>query len=803
MKYIRFFDQLDINCIPTVGGKNASLGEMYVNLQSLGVKVPNGFATTSEAYWLLLSQNNLKENIAKTLEGLDISNINNLNEKGFKVRNLILDTKLPTILEQEIITAYRKLSSEYNSDSIDVAVRSSGTAEDLIDASFAGQQESFLNINSEEKLLTAVQKCFASLFTNRAISYRESRGYDHMKVALSIGIQKMARSDKGSSGVMFTIDTQSGSRNLITINSIYGLGENIVSGKVTPDEFSVFKPMLKEQIPCILKRELGNKNMQMIYSEDKDTLNIETSKEQAESFSLSDDEVIQLAMYGLKIEKHYSKKAGEYRAMDIEWAKDGESGELFIIQARPETVHSKKSKEDSPNILKEYKLLKTPNKKDILVQGTAIGEKIGSGRVRVIEDLSQAHEFKDGEVLVTDTTDPDWEPIMKKAVAVVTNRGGRTCHAAILAREIGVPTIVGSGDATKVLEDGMEVTLSCAQGEEGFVYSGILDFEVKESNFENLKPTKTKLMMNVGDPQKAFLFAQLPNAGVGLARMEFIINHYIKCHPMALVAMSKGEKVEDEIEIRDFIKGYEDAKSFFIKKLSEGIATIAAAFYPKPVIVRTSDFKSNEYKSMLGGFDFELDEENPMIGFRGASRYYSSRYKEAFLWECEALKMVRDEMGLTNVKVMIPFVRTPTEGRKVIEIMNEAKLSQGKNDLEVYAMCEIPSNVIFADEFLKVFDGYSIGSNDLTQLMLGVDRDSELISHIFDERNEAVRRVLKMAIDACKKEGKYIGICGQAPSDYPEITEFLVKNNIDSISLNPDSVLKMWQVVEKLESKER
>jgi len=798
MKYIKFFNQLGITDIPLVGGKNASLGEMFTSFKSLDINVPNGFATTSDAYWLFLLHNNLENKIAHILSDLDISDILNLEQRGAKIRGLILSGEFPDILKDEIIMAYKKLSLEYDTDNIDVAVRSSGTAEDLPDASFAGQQDTYLNISGTDQLINSVKKCIASLFTNRAISYRQSRNYDHLKVALSVGIQKMVRSDKASSGIMFTIDIQSGSNNLIMINSIYGIGENIVSGKVTPDEFLVFKPILKQNKSAILKRQLGNKNIKMVYSKNKDTIDIKTSKDEQNSFSLSDDEVIKLAQYGLKIEEHYSKLAASYRPMDIEWAKDGETNELFIVQARPETVQSRKLQK---NILTEYKLLDKDIKKEVLIKGKAVGERIGHGKVRVLNDLSDAHKFKENEILVANITDPDWEPIMKKASAVVTNKGGRTCHAAIIAREIGVPTIVGTKDATRILTNGLDVTISCAQGEEGIVYKDILDFEKKEINLENLKDTKTKLFMNIGNPQKAFLFAQLPNKGVGLARSEFIINNYIKAHPMALVAMQKGNYVDDEENIKEFIKGYKDPKTFFIKKLAEGISTIAAAFYPKSVIVRTSDFKSNEYKCMPGGFQFEKDEENPMIGFRGASRYYSQEYKEAFLWECEALKMVRDDMNLTNVKIMLPFVRTPDEGRKVIKLMNDVGLYQGKNDLEIYAMCEIPSNVIFADEFLKVFDGYSIGSNDLTQLMLGVDRDSELISHIFDERNEAVKRVLKMAIDACKKENKYIGICGQAPSDYPEITEFLVQNGIDSISLNPDSILKMWKVVEDLESR--
>jgi len=797
MKYIKFFNQIDINDISSVGGKNASLGEMYSSLDKLGIKIPNGFATTSEAYWLLLERNNLKDKIKSILSDLDISDIKNLQKRGSKIRDLILNAKLPPVLVDEIKKSYQNLSKKYDKKYIDVAVRSSGTAEDLPDASFAGQQDTFLNINNEKKLLEAVKKCYASLFNNRAISYRQSRGYDHLKVALSVGVQKMVRSDEASSGIMFTIDTESGSKDLIMINSIYGLGENIVGGKVIPDEFFVFKPTLQKNISTILKKQLGSKEKKMIYSGknlDK-TKNISITKKEQNSFSISDEEVIKLAFYGLKIEEHYSKISGDYRAMDIEWAKDARSGELFIVQARPETVQGKKEK----YILKTYNLLVKDEDKKILLKGQAVGDKIGSGTVKIITKLSDSHTFKEGDILVADTTDPDWEPLMKKASAVVTNKGGRTCHAAIVAREIGVPAIVGCINATKLLKDGNEVTISCAGGDDGYVYQGILKYKIQEIDISNIKEPKTKLFMNVGDPHKAFLFSKLPNQGVGLARMEFIINNFIKAHPMALFNMYDGKKVQDEKEIKKFIKGYKDPKKFFVNKLAQGIGMIGAAFYPKPVIVRTSDFKSNEYKNMPGGKAYEQDEENPMIGFRGASRYYSKEYQKAFEWECEALKKVRDEMGLTNIKIMLPFVRTPIEGQKVIKIMNQQGLVQGKNLLEVYAMCEIPSNVIFADEFLKIFDGYSIGSNDLTQLTLGVDRDSALISHIFDERNEAVKRMIKMVIQQCKKQNKYIGICGQAPSDYPEITRFLVENDIDSISLNPDSLLKMRQVVVELE----
>ena len=797
MKYVKKFNEIKIEDVAKVGGKNASLGEMYSSLSKAGVKVPNGFATTSDAYWLLLEQNKLKEKIKSILSTLDIKDMKNLETRGKKIRKLILGAKLPITLENEIKESYQVLSKAYGNKPIDVAVRSSGTAEDLPDASFAGQQDTFLNINTEKELLKAVKKCYASLFNNRAISYRQSRGYNHLKVALSVGVQKMVRSDKSSSGIMFTIDTESGSQDLIMINSIFGLGENIVGGKVIPDEFQVFKPTLKNNISTILKKQLGSKEKKMVYSGIKldKTKNVPLSKKEQNTFSISDDEIIQLAKYGLKIEEYYSKLSASYKPMDIEWAKDGDTNELFIVQARPETVESKKEK----YLLKNYHLLVKESDKKILLSGQAVGDKIGSGVVKIIDKLSQAKLFKEGDILVADNTDPDWEPLMKKASAVITNKGGRTCHAAIVAREIGVPAIVGCKNGTKLLKTNDKVTVNCSDGENGYVYKGILKYEIQEIDTSNLEEPKTKLFMNVGDPQKAFLFSKLPNQGVGLARMEFIINNYIKAHPMALFNMQNGEKIQDAKKIKSFIKGYEDPKSFFINKLSQGIATIAAAFYPKPVIVRTSDFKSNEYKNMPGGNAYEQDEENPMIGFRGASRYYSKEYKDAFEWECEALKKVRDEMGLTNVKIMLPFVRTPVEGKKVIKIMNKKGLIQGKNSLEIYAMCEIPSNVIFADEFLKIFDGYSIGSNDLTQLTLGVDRDSSLISHIFDERNDAVTRMIEMVIKQCKKKGKYIGICGQAPSDYPEITKFLVKNGIDSISLNPDSVLKMRQVVVELE----
>lgn len=792
MQFIRFFNQLRIDDVPTVGGKNASLGEMYQKLSAKGINVPNGFATTSEAYWLLLQENNIKDKIKNILQDLDIRDTSNLQKRGKAVRELLLACQIPKRVESELLQAYKSLSNEYGSKNIDVAVRSSGTAEDLPDASFAGQQETFLNINNPEELLSSVKACYASLFTDRAISYRESRGFEHFKVALSVGVQKMVRSDSSSSGIMFSIDTESGSDNLVLINSIWGLGENVVSGKVNADEFFVFKPTLKKGINTILKHSLGSKREKMIYDTGKRTLNVKTTIDEQKSFSINDEEVISLANQALLIEEHYG------RPMDIEWAKDGFDNKLYIVQARPETVQSKLK--DTLSIQK-YTLSNIKDAK-VLTSGRAVGDKIGIGKVRIIHNTSEFGTFLDAEVLVADTTNPDWEPIMKKASAVITNRGSRTCHAAIVAREIGVPAVVGCNDATQVLKDGVSVTVSCAQGDEGYIYEGELAFNLENINIENMQSTKTKLYMNIGNPEEAFNLAKMPNDGVGLARMEFIMSNSVNAHPMALVDMKKGKRVKDEELIRSFILPHADTKEFFMQKLSEGVATIAAAFYPKPVIIRTTDFKSNEYRNMLGGFKYEAEEENPMIGFRGASRYYDDSYKEAFEWECEALKKVRDEMGLTNIKIMLPFVRTPQEGKKVIEIMNTKGLVQGRNSLEIYAMCEIPANVILADKFLEIFDGYSIGSNDLTQLTLGVDRESAKIAHIFDERNEAVKIMLQMAIKACKKNNKYIGICGQAPSDYPEITQFLVENGIDSISLNPDSLYKMYKVVSDFEAKQ-
>lgn len=803
MKYIKFFKELNNKDVPIVGGKNASIGEMFQELVPMGIKVPNGFAITSDAYWYLLDSAGIREKIKELLDGIDVTEIDVLNVRSKKIRDMIFGTPLPEDLRKEILEAYKILSEEYNMEEADVAVRSSATAEDLPDASFAGQQDTYLSVQGQTELIHYIKSCLASLFTDRAVSYRASRGFDHFKVALSVGVQKMVRSDKGSSGVMFSIDTETGFKDAVFITSSWGLGENVVGGTVNPDEFYVFKPALELGKRPILKRQLGHKNIKMIYAAPgapHPTKNIETTEEELKSFSLNDDEVLTLARYAILIEKHYSKEAGEYRPMDMEWAKDGNSGELFIVQARPETVQSQKMKKQS-NTLEKY-FFNNKEEKEILLIGKAVGGKIGTGKIRVIDNIANMGELKQGEILVTDNTDPDWEPAMKKASAVITNRGGRTCHAAIVAREIGVPAIVGAVGATEKLETGMEVTVSCAEGENGFVYNGIHSFEIEKIDLNGLEQPKTKIYMNIGNPEKAFAFSMIPNNGVGLARMEFIINNYIKAHPLALIDLHNGNKEFNGVEgVREIMSGYVNPKDFFIKKIAEGVGMIASAFYPKPVIVRTSDFKSNEYCRMVGGKDYEPHEENPMIGYRGACRYYSDQYRQAFEWECQALAMARNEMGFTNMKIMVPFLRTPEEGRRVLEIMRKNGLVQGENGLEIYVMCELPVNVIMADEFLQLFDGFSIGSNDLTQLTLGVDRDGELVSHVFDERNPALLKMFQMAIQACKKHNKYCGICGQAPSDYPEIAEFLVENGITSISLNPDSIIETWDKILKLEKK--
>ncbi|MEG5037875.1 MULTISPECIES: phosphoenolpyruvate synthase [unclassified Microcoleus] len=790
---VLLFDEVGIADIPLVGGKNASLGEMIQQLSPQGVRVPNGFATTAYAYRYFIQSAGLEAKLREIFADLDVEDLQNLRQKGKQARALILDTPFPRELQAAIADAYEKLCDRYG-DSTDVAVRSSATAEDLPDASFAGQQETYLNVQACAGVLECCHKCFASIFTDRAISYRQQRGFDHFEVALSVGVQKMVRSDLASSGVMFSIDTETGFKNAVLVTAAYGLGENVVQGTVNPDEYFVFKPTLKQGFRPILDKRLGSKTLKMVYDigGSKYTKNVSVIAAEKNKFAIQDDEILQLAKWAVLIEEHYSKVRGTYTPMDIEWAKDGNTGELFIVQARPETVQSQKS----AKILRNYKLQGTSA---VLAKGRAVGESIGQGKARVILDVHRIAEFQSGEVLVTNKTDPDWEPIMKKASAIVTNSGGRTCHAAIIAREMGIPAIVGTGDATQILKNGQEITVSCSEGDEGKVYAGLLPFEIQETAIENLPRTRTQILMNVGNPEEAFGLSAIPCDGVGLARLEFIIANHIKAHPLALIHFD--ELVDESVkeEIAELTALYQHKPDFFTDKLAHGIATIAAAFYPNPVIVRMSDFKSNEYANLLGGRQFEPKEENPMIGWRGASRYYDPNYREAYALECKALKRVRDEMGLTNVIPMIPFCRTPDEGRKVLAEMAKHGLVKGENGLQVYVMCELPSNVIFADEFAQVFDGFSIGSNDLTQLTLGLDRDSALVAHIFDERNEAVKRMVEIAIKAAKKYGRKIGICGQAPSDYPEFARFLVELGIDSISLNPDSVLKTLLDVAKVE----
>ncbi|MEG4218648.1 phosphoenolpyruvate synthase [Microcoleus sp. Pol14C6] len=790
---VLLFDEVGIADIPLVGGKNASLGEMIQQLTAQGVRVPNGFATTAHAYRYFIQSGGLEAKLREIFADLDVEDLQNLRQKGKQARALILDTPFPRELQAAIADAYEKLCDRYG-DSTDVAVRSSATAEDLPDASFAGQQETYLNVQACAGVLECCHKCFASIFTDRAISYRQQRGFDHFEVALSVGVQKMVRSDLASSGVMFSIDTETGFKNAVLVTAAYGLGENVVQGTVNPDEYFVFKPTLKQGFRPILDKRLGSKTLKMVYDigGSKYTKNVSVIAAEKNKFAIQDDEILQLAKWAVVIEEHYSKVRGTYTPMDIEWAKDGNTGELFIVQARPETVQSQKS----AKVLRNYKLQGTST---VLAKGRAVGESIGKGKARVILDVHKIAEFQAGEVLVTNKTDPDWEPIMKKASAIVTNSGGRTCHAAIIAREMGIPAIVGTGDATQILKNHQEITVSCSEGDEGKVYAGLLPFEIQETAIENLPRTRTQILMNVGNPEEAFGLSAIPCDGVGLARLEFIIANHIKAHPLALIHFD--ELVDESVkeEIAELTALYQHKPDFFTDKLAHGIATIAAAFYPNPVIVRMSDFKSNEYANLLGGRQFEPNEENPMIGWRGASRYYDPNYREAYALECKALKRVRDEMGLTNVIPMIPFCRTPDEGRKVLAEMAKHGLVKGENGLQVYVMCELPSNVIFADEFAQVFDGFSIGSNDLTQLTLGLDRDSALVAHIFDERNEAVKRMVAIAIKAAKKYDRKIGICGQAPSDYPEFARFLVELGIDSISLNPDSVLKTLLDVAKVE----
>ena len=780
--YVLPLGEVGIEDTPLVGGKNSSLGEMIKNLTPIGVRVPGGFAITAFAYRYFIESANLEAQLRKLFTGLDVEDIPRLQQVGKQARSLIEETKFPQDLQDAITADYTNMCLEYGT--MDVAVRSSATAEDLPEASFAGQQSTYLNIVGVKAVLDACRRCFASLFTDRAISYRHTMGFDHFDVALSVTVQKMVRSDLANSGVMFTIEPETGFRNIITINAAYGLGENVVGGTVNPDQYLVHKPTLELGYNSIIEKKLGSKSLKMIYDEGGLTKNVAVSEAEQTQFTLTDEEIKQLARWAVDIEKHYSSVHGVYTPMDIEWAKDGITNELFILQARPETVESQKN----TNVLRSYRLLvNTEEQLKALVEGTGVGQMIGAGKVSVILDTSKMNQFLTGVVLVTERTDPDWEPIMKRARAIVTNAGGRTCHAAIIARELGIPAILGCGNATTVLSNGQEVTVSCAEGK---VYSGLLPFEVQEQSLENLPQTRTQILMNVGNPEEAMRLSQIPSGGVGLARTEFIIANQIKIHPLALIHFDTIKDNLAKVKIANITAQYKDKSQYFVDKLAQGIGKIAAAFYPMPVIVRMSDFKSNEYANLLGGKQFEPNEENPMIGWRGASRYYDERYLEAYALECVALKRVREEFGLTNVIPMIPFCRTPDEGRKVLAEIAKHGLVQGVNGLQVYVMCELPSNVLMADEFLEIFDGFSIGSNDLTQLTLGLDRDSELVAHLFNERNTGVKRMIAMAISAAKKHGKKVGICGQAPSDYPEFARFLVEQGIDSISLNPDSVLK-------------
>ncbi len=776
-KLIRPFSSIGIEDVPLVGGKNASLGEMFNKLAHKGVPVPDGFATTAEAFRNFLSTNHVTEPLSKLLISLDRKTYHNLKDIGKKARTLILNAKMPDDLSKAIIENYKTLCKD---NYFPVAVRSSATAEDLPTASFAGQHESYLNIEGETALLDAVHRCFASLYTDRAIKYREDNGFEHDKVALSVGVQKMVHSDKGSAGIGFSLEPESGFRDIIHITGVWGLGENIVQGAVTPDEFYVFKPTLKAGKQAIIQKKLGEKAMTMIYSDNADepTINIDTPSVKREQYTLSDAEVLKLAQWTLIIEQHYDKP------MDLEWAKDGITNELFIVQARPETVRSR----EDPLKMVEYKLLEKGN---VLVKGDAIGSKIAVGTARILKSPKEAHKLNQGEIIITDITSPDWDPILHRASAIITNKGGRTSHASIVARELGVPAIVGAEGATTHIKDGQHITVSCCEGKTGFVYDNIVAYEERELDFTDIKmPQRTEAKLILGDPDKAFKLSFYPNSGVGLMRIEFIITHFIQVHPMALVKFDSltDPSVKKQIEV--LTHHYPDKKKYFSHKLAQGIATIAAAFYPKEVIVRMSDFKTNEYANLIGGKDFEPKEENPMLGFRGASRYYNDLYKDGFKLECDAIKQVRNDMGLTNVKVMIPFCRTVEEGRKVIQVMRGNGLKQGENGLEIYVMAEIPSNVILAEEFAEVFDGFSIGSNDLTQLTLGIDRDSAIISDLFNEQNAAVKEMFASVIRKAKKVGAKIGLCGQAPSDFPEFAQFLVEQGIDSISFNQDALLK-------------
>ncbi|RJQ21911.1 phosphoenolpyruvate synthase [Candidatus Woesearchaeota archaeon] len=795
---ILWFDQVGIDDVGLVGGKNASLGEMYQNLSKKGVKVPNGFAITAYAYRFLLEKSGVEAELKAALKGLDVRNVRKLSEAGRKAREIILRCEFPEELKRAIEEAYQKLCRESKVHNTDVAVRSSATAEDLPEASFAGQQETFLNVRGAHELMDACRRCFASLFTNRAIAYRTENGFDHFKVYLSIGVQRMVRSDLAASGVIFTLDTETGFPGVVFVTGSYGLGEMVVQGAVNPDEFFVFKPTLNHKYRPIIDKRLGEKATKMIYAEEgsKATRIIDTPAPERAKFCLSDDEVLTLASWAMAIEDYYSQKRSRWVPMDIEWAKDGRNHELYIVQARPESVHSRKDR----SVLEEYKMMQ---KGKVLAVGKSVGNKIAQGAAHVIRDVRDISQFRKGEVLVTEMTDPDWVPIMRLASAIVTNRGGRTSHAAIVSREIGIPCIVGTNDATQKIRTGQKVTVSCAEGEHGVVYDGLLKFKVNRIDLKEAPRPKTKIMMNVGNPDQAFELSFLPNDGVGLAREEFIVNEYIKIHPMALIHFEKVKDADVRRQIEKLTAGYKDKREFFVDKLAQGVGLIAAAFYPKDVILRFSDFKTNEYVNLIGGKYFEPKEENPMIGWRGASRYYKPGYREGFALECRAIKKVREEFGLRNLKVMVPVCRTPEEGRKVLQVMKENGLERGKNDLQVYVMCEVPSNVILADEFCGVFDGFSIGSNDLTQMTLGVDRDSELVADIYDERSPAVKRMVQHVISVAKEHKKKIGICGDAPSTYDEFAEFLVDCGIDSISLSPDAVVRTSLVIAEYEKKRK
>ena len=778
---VLWYQDLGMGDVDRVGGKNASLGEMISNLENLGVQVPGGFATTSFAFNEFLEQSGLNDKIYALLDTLDVDNIAALTECGEKIRNWIVETPFLPDMQKSIEDAYAQLAGEFTEDA-SFAVRSSATAEDMPDASFAGQQETFLNVRGFDSVMIAIKHVFASLFNDRAISYRVHSGYDHRGVALSAGIQRMVRSDISSSGVLFTIDTESGFEDVVFITSSFGLGEMVVQGAVNPDEFYVHKPTLAADRPAVVRRNIGSKAIKMIYADNpehgKQVDIVDVDEAQSNTFSITDAEVEELARQAVIIEQHYK------RPMDIEWAKDGLDGKLYIVQARPETVRSR----ESANVLEQFQL---QDKSNVICEGRSIGQKIGKGTVKVLKSIDEMDKIEVGDVLVTDMTDPDWEPIMKRASAIVTNRGGRTCHAAIIAREMGIPAVVGCGDATSRIKDGSEVTVSCAEGDTGYIYEGQLEYSITTSEIDNMPEIPMKVMMNVGNPDRAFSFARLPHAGIGLARVEFVINKMIGVHPKALLNYA-NESADLRAEIDDIIAGYESPKEFYIAKLTEGISTLACAFAPEKVIVRMSDFKSNEYANLVGGDIYEPEEENPMIGYRGASRYISENFRECFAMECDAIKRVRNDMGMTNVEIMIPFVRTLEEAEQVIEILAQNGLVRGENGLRVIMMCELPSNALLADQFLDHFDGFSIGSNDLTQLTLGLDRDSGLIAHLFDERNPAIKALLSMAIKACKARGKYVGICGQGPSDHKDFAAWLVEQGIDSVSLNPDSVLDTW-----------